>query len=205
MIVTKMKKRELEILLERVADIEQPEVESEQYATPAPVAAELLFFAYSHGDIADRIVYDLGCGNGILGIGAKLLGARVVIGIDKDEKALETARKNSQRLAVDVDFKHCKIQEVEDNGDTVVMNPPFGAQRRNRHADRAFLERAFVIAPVIYSIHNAGSEAFIRRLLPTTTIERFSVAFPLKRRFAFHQKDRKVIPVDIYRIARQRV
>ncbi|MGC9443989.1 MAG: METTL5 family protein [Candidatus Methanospirareceae archaeon] len=199
-----MKKRELEILLERVDDIEQPEVESEQYATPAPVAAELLFFAFSHGDIADRVVYDLGCGNGILGIGAKLLGARAVVGIDRDEKALETARKNSLRLEVELDFMHCDIQEVEDPGDTVVMNPPFGAQRKNRHADRAFLEKALVIAPVVYSIHNAGSEAFIRHLLPTATIDRFPVAFPLKRRFAFHQKDRKVIPVDIYRIARPR-
>ena len=196
-----MKKRELEILLERVEDIEQPEVESEQYATPAVIAAELLFFAFSHGDIADRVVYDLGCGNGILGIGAKLLGARAVIGIDKDEKALETARKNSMTFGVAVNFKHCEIMEVKAEGDTVVMNPPFGAQRKNRHADRAFLEKALEIAPVIYSIHNAGSEAFIRRLLPATTIERFPVAFPLKRRFAFHQKDRKVIPVDIYRIA----
>jgi len=199
-----MKKRELEILLERVDDIEQPEVESEQYATPAPVAAELLFFAFSHGDIADRIVYDLGCGNGILGIGAKLLGARAVIGIDRDGKALETARKNSMTFRVEMDFRQCEIQDVEDEGDTIVMNPPFGAQWKNRHADRAFLEKALVIAPVVYSIHNAGSEAFIRRLLPATTIDRFPIAFPLKRRFAFHQKDRKVIPVDIYRIARQR-
>jgi len=199
-----MKKRELEIMLERVEDIEQPEVESEQYATPAPVAAELLFFAFSHGDIADRIVYDLGCGNGILGIGAKLLGARAVIGIDRDGKALETARKNSMTFRVEMDFRQCEIQDVEDEGDTIVMNPPFGAQWKNRHADRAFLEKALVIAPVVYSIHNAGSEAFIRRLLPATTIDRFPIAFPLKRRFAFHQKDRKVIPVDIYRIARQR-
>ncbi len=199
-----MKKRELEIMLERVEDIEQPEVESEQYATPAPVAAELLFFAFSHGDIADRVVYDLGCGNGILGIGAKLLGARAVIGIDRDGKALETARKNSMTFRVEMDFRQCEIQDVEDEGDTIVMNPPFGAQWKNRHADRAFLEKALVIAPVVYSIHNAGSEAFIRRLLPATTIDRFPIAFPLKRRFAFHQKDRKVIPVDIYRIARQR-
>ncbi|HDS45710.1 MAG TPA: methyltransferase domain-containing protein [Methanomicrobia archaeon] len=198
-----MKKRELEIILERVEDIEQPEVESEQYATPAPVAAELLFFAFSHGDIADRVVYDLGCGNGILGIGAKLLGARAVIGIDRDGKALGTARKNSAMFGVEVDFRQCEIHEIKVAGDTVVMNPPFGAQRKNRHADRAFLEKALVVAPVVYSIHNAGSEAFIRRLLPaTTTIDRFPVAFPLKRRFAFHQKDRKVIPVDIYRIAR---
>ena len=199
-----MKKRELEIMLERVEDIEQPEVESEQYATPAPVAAELLFFAFSHGDIADRVVYDLGCGNGILGIGAKLLGARAVIGIDRDGKALETARKNSMTFRVEMDFRQCEIQDVEEEGDTIVMNPPFGAQWKNRHADRAFLEKALVIAPVVYSIHNAGSEAFIRRLLPATTIDRFPIAFPLKRRFAFHQKDRKVIPVDIYRIARQR-
>ncbi len=198
-----MKRRELEILLEGVEDIKEPEVEREQYATPAPVAADLLFFAFSNGDIADRVVIDLGCGSGILGIGAKLLGARTVIGVDMDEHALETARENSVRLGAEVDFRRCEIQNVEDEADTVVMNPPFGAQRKNRHADRAFLERALMIAPVAYAIINAGSEAFIRRLLPAATLYRFPIAFPLKRRFAFHQKDTKVIPVDIYRLARQ--
>jgi len=197
-----MKRKELEIILERIEAIPEPEVASEQYATPAPVAADLLFFAFANGDIKDRVVYDLGCGAGILGIGAKLLGARRVIGIDKDHKALEVARRNSARFDVAVDFLQCGVREVQGAGDTVVMNPPFGAQWKDRHADRVFLVKALEIAPVVYSLLNAASEPFVRLLFPHADIERFSVAFTLKRQFAFHTKDRKRIPVDIYRIAR---
>lgn len=195
-----MKKKELEILLERVEDITEPDADSEQYSTPAPVAAEMLHFAVMNGDIEDREVYDLGCGNGILGIGAKVLGARAVTGIDNDEKALEVAHANSEMLGVELEFRRCDVRAVAGKGDTVVMNPPFGAQRRNRHADRAFLEKAFEIAPVVYSIHNKGSEPFIRSIAPAASIQCFTVDFPLKRRFWFHKKDKKVIEVDIYRM-----
>ena len=197
-----MKKKELEIMLERVEDVPTPDADSEQYSTPATVAAELLHFAFMNGDIEDRTVYDLGCGNGILGIGAKVLGARMVIGIDRDETAIEVALQNCKRLSVEVEFRRGDVRAAEGAGDTIVMNPPFGAQRQNRHADRAFLKKALAIAPVVYSILNAGSEPFIRSLLPSATIQRFPVAFSLKRRFWFHKKDKKFIPADIYRIER---
>jgi len=197
-----MKKKELEIRLERVEDIEQPDADREQYATPAPVASELLYYAFMNGDIRDRLVYDLGCGNGILGIGAKLLGAKAVIGIDSDEKMIEVAQANCKRLGVHVELRSGDVREVEGRGDTVVMNPPFGAQRKNRHADRIFLEKALEIAPVVYSILNAGSESFIKSLIPSASVQHFPVAFPLKRRFSFHKKDTKFIPVDIYRMER---
>lgn len=197
-----MKRKELEILLERVEDIPEPEVASEQYATPAPVAADLLFFAFANGDIEDRVVYDLGCGAGILGIGAKLLGARRVIGIDKDSKVVEAARRNSAKLGVAVEFYRSDVREVQGTGDSVVMNPPFGAQWKDRHADRVFLVKALEIAPVVYSVLNAESETFVRLLFPLASIDRFPIAFPVKRQFAFHTKARKRIPVDIYRITR---
>ncbi|MCW3141701.1 MAG: METTL5 family protein [Methanophagales archaeon] len=199
-----MKKKELEILLERVEDIKESDVEREQYSTPATVASELLHFAFMNGDIEDHVVFDLGCGNGILGIGAKLLAAKEVVGIDSDGKVIEVANANSKRLGVEVEFRRCDVREVVGHGDTVVMNPPFGAQRRNRHADRIFLEKAFEIAPVVYSIHNVGSESFLRSFAPHVAIVRFPVAFPLKRRFWFHKKEKKFIEVDIYRMERKR-
>lgn len=195
-----MKKKELEILLETVEDILEPDADREQYSTPATVASELLHFAFMNRDIEDRVVYDLGCGNGILGIGAKLLGAKEVVGIDSDRKVIEVANANSKRLGVEVEFRRCDVREVKGKGDTVVMNPPFGAQRKNIHADRLFLEKAFEIAPVVYSIHKAGSESFLRSFLPHATILRFPVAFPMKRRFWFHKKEEKFIGVDIYRM-----
>lgn len=199
-----MKKKELEILLEQVEDIASPDAAEEQYSTPAAVASELLHFALMHGDIAQCAVYDLGCGSGILAIGAKLLGAKAVVGIDKDKAAIEVAQTNSRGLGVEVEFRACDVRAVEGKCDTVVMNPPFGAQRRNRHADRIFLERAFELAPVVYSIHNAGSESFLRRFSPDKVItHHFPIAFPLRRRFWFHKKDKKFVGVDVYRMERR--
>lgn len=198
-----MKKKELAILLEQVEDLKTPDVAEEQYTTPATVASELLHFAFMHGEIANRVVYDLGCGNGILGIGAKILGAREVVGIDIDVNAIEVAQSNSKRLGVEIDYKNSDVREVVGAADTVVMNPPFGAQRKNRHADRIFLVKALELAPVCYSILNAGSEQFLKAFVPHATIVRFPVAFPLKKRFWFHKKERKFINVDIYRLERK--
>ena len=93
-----MKKKQLEILLERLAGFENPSPEMEQYATPASVAADMLYLAYLRGDL--RVVCDLGTGTGILAIGAALLGARA-IGVDIDMQALKVARANAARMGVD--------------------------------------------------------------------------------------------------------
>lgn len=51
-------------------------------------------------DVADRQVTDYGCGSGILGLAALLLGARHVIGVDTDPQALEASRENARRNGV---------------------------------------------------------------------------------------------------------
>jgi len=40
-------KKQLEILLEQLEDVENPSVAEEQYGTPPPLAAELLTLAHS--------------------------------------------------------------------------------------------------------------------------------------------------------------
>lgn len=47
------------------------------------------------------LVLDIGCGSGILGITAALLGAKKVIGIDNDPKAIEVSRDNARLNQVD--------------------------------------------------------------------------------------------------------
>lgn len=49
-------------------------------------------------------VLDYGCGSGVLAIAAARLGAREVVGTDIDEQALDAARANSQRNAVDARY-----------------------------------------------------------------------------------------------------
>jgi putative methylase len=193
-----MKQRQLEILLEQVAVFESPSPSLEQYTTPAGIAAELLYFALMRGDLVDT-VYDLGCGTGILAIGAALVDAPNVVGFDIDMNALITARQSAKKLSVDVEFVCSSIQDVPGRVHTVIMNPPFGAQVRGN--DRPFLVRALEVADVIYSIHNEGSYEFIKKFIsPAVIADRYKVGFPLKRTFKFHKKDIEVVNVEIYRI-----
>lgn len=197
-----MKQKQLEILLERVKGFQDAKVEMEQYSTPASIAAELLHFAYMQGDLKG-VVYDLGCGTGILAIGAKLLGAEKVIGIDSDINALRIARENAKQLGVEVEFIACDVSQVRGSADTVVMNPPFGAQKKG--SDRPFLNKALEIAKVVYSIHNAGSKQFIEEFIQgKARITHFKrMLFPLKRTFKFHRKDIERIEVELYRLERR--
>jgi len=203
-----MKLKHLEMTLQRLSGFSHPRADREQYQTPAPLAARLLFHALMKGDIEGRNVCDLGSGTGVLAIGAALLGAIQVQGVDIDRKAIEVAKANAALLGVDIDFIHA---DVCDTGlpvrlgcsDTVVMNPPFGAQKA--HADRPFIDLALTLAPVTYSIFNAGSAQFIE----TYTAERAEIdervggIFPIKRTFSFHTRDVQEIGVEILRLKRK--
>lgn len=196
-----MKKKQLEILLERLEGFPSPSPKMEQYATPAPVAADMLYLAYLHGDLGAGVVCDLGCGTGMLAVGAALLGARV-LGVDIDMQALKVARTNAARMGVDVDFFCSDVSSIALKGvDTVIMNPPFGAQKASA-GDRAFLKKATKMASSVYSLHNRGSEGFIRRFVEPCTVEEiYRISFPMKRCFEFHCQDVKTIEVELYRIS----
>lgn len=193
-----MKKR-LEITLERLEGFKNPKIELEQYVTPANLAGFILTNADLFGDL--KTVVDLGCGTGILAIGSAMLGA-YAIGVEIDMDALTIAKSNSEKLGVSVDFIACDVKNLElKKRATVIMNPPFGIQRR--HADRPFLKKAFEIANTIYSIHSAESEFFVRRKaedngFKVTHIWKFMI--PLKRTYSFHEKAFKYIPVEVFRI-----
>lgn len=196
-----MKKKHLEMMLEKVEGFKSPKADKEQYATPAIVASELLHFAFMKGDITDT-VYDLGCGSGIFAIGAKLLGAEKVIGFDDDKEVLEIARANANKLDVDVEFVCSNISDISGKARTVVMNPPFGAQKKG--SDRPFLRKALELSSVVYSIHNARSAEFIKKFISPSVITEYKlIDFPIKRTFGFHKKERLVIKVEIYRIEKR--
>lgn len=52
-------------------------------------------------DLTDKIVIDYGCGSGILGVGALLLGARQVLAIDIDPQAILATQQNAKLNQVD--------------------------------------------------------------------------------------------------------
>jgi putative methylase len=198
-----MKKKQLEIALERLEGFSRPSFQMEQYATPASVAAEMLYLAGLRGDLGRGTVCDLGCGTGILTIGAALLGAKAV-GVEIDSDALAAARRNALKLGVDVEYIRADVNSVSLKGiDTVIMNPPFGAQKASS-GDRAFLSKAQKIARTIYSLHNLGSLGFVESFMKPCIVEEvYRIPYPMKRSFEFHRQDIKIIEVELYRITCQ--
>ena len=191
----------MERALESLERIPRPAAASEQYATPAPIAAEVLYLAHGRGDLSGRTVVDLGCGNGILAIGAKLLGALRVVGVDSDSAAIAVARRNGRRVQADVEWQLADVRAVHGEFDTVVMNPPFGAQ--SRHADRPFLDTALAVGSVVYTFLNRTAEDFVRRRVESSggrITDRLEYAFPIPRLFAFHREASRKLPVVLYRV-----
>ena len=198
-----MKKKELELLLEKVEMFSSPKPNLEQYKTPASIAADLLFLAYGFHDIQGRMVMDLGCGTGIFAIGAAILHASHVIAIDCDKESIKQAEYVAKKLDLDIEFRRADVSTVTDHVDTVVMNPPFGAQKKNLHADRTFIETATRIAKVTYSIHLDHTLFFIEKLLRSlnmkgTILQRYQ--FPLPAQFSFHSKIKDIVNVSLLQI-----
>ena len=196
-----MKQKELEKILQRVPPHPSPSASLEQYMTPAPAAAAALFFAAQYGDITGKRVADLACGTGIFAVGAKLLGASEVLGIDVDPESVKIARKFAGEAGLDLTLQVGDIKEFHGEVDTVVMNPPFGAQKR--HADRPFLEKAFEVAPVVYSFHMADTEDWVRREASGagfTITHKNKYVFAIRHLFDFHRKERLDIDVLLFRM-----
>ena len=163
----KLKLRQLETALNEVDVFEKPKVLLEQYPTRPHIAACILHtIETSYGGLDGKLVADLGCGTGVLSIGARLLGAKAVIGYDIDAQALEIARKNLEEFGFGNDEDsdgYCDLvlsdvtqnweptcdqdANIKQDGniphlsgafDTVVMNPPFGT-KHNRGIGKYWL------------------------------------------------------------------
>ncbi len=201
-----LSRRTLARRLEDVDDFAEPTASLEQYLTPADLAAHICHLAGLHDDL-NRPVVDLGTGTGMLAIGAALAGAGCVVGVDVDRDAITLAARNARRVAGpgaiewlrgDVTRHPLSVRDA-----TVVSNPPFGAQRGNRHADRAFLESAVEIASVSYTIHNEGSQSFVDAFADDhggTVTHAFRAPLPIENRFAFHTESEQTIEAEVFRI-----
>ena len=198
-----MKQKELEILLQKTPGYNNPKPGLEQYLTPAPIAADILFTATQLGDIKDKTIADLGCGTGIFSIGAYLCGAAKVIGFDVDSNCINQARDYAYDKNYSINFSINEIRNVTIVCDTVITNPPFGAQKSNIQADRAFILKGFEIAGVIYSLHLSKTIPFIEKMIESlegkiTNSKNYD--FTIKRTFDFHKKKSVTYNVTLLRI-----
>ena len=196
------KKKHLEMAIQKVPKHPNPKVDLEQYSTPATIAADLLWNAYSLGDIADKKVMDLGCGTGIFAIASKLLGAASAIGVDIDKDSTDLASS----YCGDVDFICSDICDLENDFDvdTIFQNPPFGSQENaKKGADLKFISKAVELSPkVLYSFHMASTEEFLisyfeKNDLEITHIFRYN--FPIPKIYEFHTMESANVEVIVIR------
>ncbi|SDK16995.1 METTL5 family protein [Natronorubrum texcoconense] len=204
-------RRTLARALEALADFSDPSAALEQYLTPPEIAAHVCHQARMQDDLSGWVV-DLGTGTGMLAIGASLAGAERVVGVDVDSDALALAEANAARI--DEAGRNGLLEwvrgdatrpplSVGDTNVTVVSNPPFGAQRGNRHADREFLETARSIADVSYTIHNEGSQEFVESFAADEggdVTHAFRAEFPIANRFEFHTDAERTLEAEVFRI-----
>jgi putative methylase len=194
-------KRQLEIQLGKLKILQAPRLELEQYPVSSDVAAELLYMAgFEHRDLQGETI-DLGTGTGRLAIGAALMGSKKVVGVDIDETAIAQARENAVVAGVQVKWLVSDIDAIQGKYDTVIMNPPYGT--RSPHLDVRFLERAFELAPVSYSIHKSSTRNYLWAVIAkknrkVDAVRSMSLNIP--HLFSFHRKKWENVNVDLYRI-----
>jgi putative methylase len=195
-----MRASELSRRLSTLRPFVAPDPRLEQVSTPPDAAATLLLRAMGSGDLEGRSVADLGCGTGLLGIGAALLGAEPVLGVDASPGAIAVASKNARESGVTVELTCGPVESFTRAVDTVVMNPPFGAQLR--HADRPFWETAMRVARrSIYAFALADSRTFIAKSVVergATILATEPVPWRLPATFPHHRKARVELPVDLW-------
>ena len=182
-----------------------PKIKLEQYTTPPKVASELLFLAgFINDDIHGKRILDLGSGNGCLAIGAKLMGAKEVIGVEIDPDNVKLAKENVAKIGVkEITWINAPIEAILPRFDTVIMNPPFGT--RNEHADRDFLEKAMKVSDVVYSIHKKSTRQYLIKYVESRHREVASILqmkLEISHTYEFHTKWKEIIEVDLFRITK---
>ena len=194
-------KKDLEMELSKLESFKDPSFELEQYETPAHIASEWVWNMALKGEVAGKVIVDAACGPGIIGIGLLLMGARQIIFIDKDDKVMQTCMNNYEIIRGEYEVGKAEfivedISLFDGEVDIVVQNPPFGT--KNKHIDKLFLEKAFSVSKIVYSMHKWSTSSFVEAITKDhefliTDLWRYS--FPIKATFAFHKK--KVQNVDV--------
>ncbi len=195
-------KKSLEIELSKVPKFPNPKIELEQYVTPPELASAILWDAYLSDHIYGKTVADFGCGTGMFCRGAELLGAEECVCLEIDESPLGVAKallEASEPVQADV------LANPLARIDTVVMNPPFGTQKRG--TDKAFLVEALRLAKeAVYSIHiSSGETVKLFRDLANSygfEVEVLPVRYRMRREYWWHKKKVHEMPVDVYRFVR---
>ena len=153
-----MRQRQLAMLLSSLPPHPCGDIELEQYSTSGDIAASWLAQIAAFGDLStDSSIADLGAGNGILGIGAALMGVSQVVLVEVDEKACFVAFQSIEQACVS-DSVEISCKRVDDSldlsgADLIISNPPWGTQKAK--SDRPFFDAIIRSNTIAHLMHSA--------------------------------------------------
>ena len=196
-------------LLRKLKLQENKKSDLEQYFTPPELALKFL----KKSNLKNKVIIDLGSGNGILGLTALLLGARKAIFVEIDNAALDVAKKNYEFLkknsALGVKFGNAEFINKDisllfkselPKIDIAILNPPFGTIDKNKRIDAVFLKKAMKLANEILTMHKTASKDFIKSLLKDnkfTILYEKDILFPINKIYQHHKQDNVNIGVTL--------
>lgn len=95
---------------------------------------------------------DIGTGTGAIAFKLALAGAKDVLGIDLNPRAIVNARANKQRLGVqNVEFRQGDVFEnVEGKFDIIVFNPPYSGKAATNDIDICFYDEDHVFVRTFF-------------------------------------------------------
>ena len=206
-----MRASHIAILVEKyMPRIPDPSPSLEQYTTPGELAAKIALEAARAFDASARAV-DLGAGTCRLAAALALAGFEYIVAVEGDPRLPPLCIDGLESLGV-YDRVGLIVSWIAPGQgplapgtvDLVVMNPPFGVQRRG--ADRVFLEYAFSLTPQrIYAILKSGNEDFHRRLAEGAGYAMrvlYREWFPLPATMIHHRSRMRRVLVDVVEFER---
>ena len=171
-------------------------VELEQYTTDGDLAARWLADISAFDDLTEGCtVADLGAGNGVLGLGALVLGAGRATLVETDQAACDVAKSNAESIGFADSVEVIQAMLGSDpvdlgSADVVISNPPWG--RQIPRADRPFLEAMIAAAVPTHLLHSAEA-THIQPLFEAAgwSGERYGEAdFALPAAYSHHSRQR---------------
>ena len=194
--------------LESLETFSNPKDYLEQYQTSPQISGEMFHYILNKfpEEISNMKIGDLGCGNGILGISAALIGCKDVVLFDIDEEIIDIAKQNVNNLELQncIQIILCDVNQIKNwkclskKFDIIITNPPFGIRSQNG-ADVEFLKCAVNLSSqFVYSLHKFSTFNFLKKFYEKNNINDvngFKIEYDLPKSYKFHKKNNKVIEV----------
>ena len=203
-----MKLRQLAMRLSNLKAHPGNNLDLEQYSITGNLAARWISDILSFGDINySSTVADLGAGNGILGIGCQLAGAKKSIFFESDSNACKVIKDNLINESLIKSAKVINQHISKDNipiidSDIIITNPPWGRQLEK--ADRPFLDAILASGKTAHILHSSNA-THITKLFENAgwSVEKYGEAdFALPAKYMHHNRQRGKTIAGFWRVSK---